>query len=141
MCGKPHLTNFEDLNIPTDLSPPTNNGIWACDADAVRYPTCGYFGALFDPTQWTCANPNDNAIWQCFDDDGSVMLSNAAANSATECKMVCQPGFGMNDNRECVDILTDSKNGGQVGYDCSFGYDGYYAATPACVMGMCEFMS
>jgi hypothetical protein len=137
MCGKPDLTNFEALNIPTDYSPPANNGIWACDANAACYPTCGYLGALFDPTQWTCANPIDNAIWQCFNDDGTVMVSTAAANSATPCKMVCQPGFGMNDNGECIDILTDSKNCGQVGFDCSFGYDGYYAATPACAMGMC----
>lgn len=137
MCGKPDLTNFEAVNIPTDYSPPANNGIWACDANALCYPTCGYLGALLDPTQWTCANPIDNAIWQCLNDDGSVMASTAAANSATQCKMVCQPGFGMNDNGECIDILTDSKNCGQVGFDCSYGYDGYYAATPACAMGMC----
>ena len=38
---------------------------------------------------------------------------------------------------ECVDILMDSTNCGQIGFDCSFGYTGYYAATPACAMGMC----
>ena len=43
----------------------------------------------------------------------------------------------MNDNGECIDILTDVKNCGQVGYDCSFGYDSYYVSTPACAMGMC----
>ena len=43
----------------------------------------------------------------------------------------------MNDNGECINILTDVNNCGQVGYDCSFGYDGYYASTPVCAMGMC----
>jgi hypothetical protein len=38
---------------------------------------------------------------------------------------------------ECVDILMDFTNCGQIGFDCSFGYKGYYAATPACAMGMC----
>ena len=47
----PDLTNFEAVNIPTDFSPPTNNGIWTCTSDAVCYLTCSYLGALFDPTQ------------------------------------------------------------------------------------------
>lgn len=43
----------------------------------------------------------------------------------------------MNADGQCVDILMDSMNCGHVGYDCSFGFTGYYAATSACAMGMC----
>ena len=81
-----------------------------------------------DPRQ-----PIDNAICSCLDDSGNAIISGAAANFATHCRKVCQPGFGMTSAGECVNILMDSTNCGHIVFACLFGYTGYYAQATGCV--------
>jgi len=137
MCGQPDLTGFDGAIAPADNAPPDNGGIWTCNDQAICYPTCGFYGALFDPTTWSCAGPIEDAFFNCTDSAGNAVLSSAANGTAVECQIVCQPGYAMAENGTCIDVATDPQNCGQIGYVCGFNYTGFYAAAPVCAAGQC----
>jgi len=137
MCGQPNLDGFQGANPPANYAPPQNNGIWTCNDQAECYPTCGFYGSLFDASTWSCAGPETNAMFNCTDISGTPVLGTAANNTAAQCTMVCQPGFAMAQNGSCIDVATDPENCGQIGYVCGFNYTGYYAAPTVCAAGQC----